>query len=211
MTTRASIAYDNGHGSLDHRLIEEQHLPPHIRTTDQLADFVRSRGRGQDQDQDDSANDRSSISSSHYSTGSSTFISSADSTARYTTFSVPPNPYDELPRPGTSQSSYYAPPRPSAFPLHNGRVITSNPNPMIAGLGRRYVSTPVVRVLPGTTRKHPFQGYWVNRGTIRKVQETQTPESVNNSGKHKGRGKGKKTKSATEKYQYVETSGWYED
>ncbi len=202
-TSPASFAYDNGYGSLDHRLIEEQQIPPHIRTTDQLADFIRSRR------QDD--NDRSSISSSHYSTGGSTFISSADS-ARYTTFSVQANPY-ELPRPGSQRSRMapdsYVPPRPSVsymLPRPGPHITRVTSNPMIAGLSRRYVSSPVVRVLPGTTRKHPYQGYWVSRGTMRKVPEA---PDVNNCGKRKR--KGKKTKSAAEKGQYVETSGWYDD
>ncbi|KIW43437.1 hypothetical protein, variant [Exophiala oligosperma] len=182
-----SFTYDNGYGRIESQLIQEQHLPSNIKTTEQLVEFIRAR------DQD---NNRVSSASSHYST-ESTFVSSVTPNDSRS-YSIQGNPYEML-RPAPQNSrvapSSFASPRPGP---QASRVVS---NPLLTGFSRRYVSAPVLRVLPGTTRKHEYQGYWLAKGTMRRLEILKTK-----TGKHKER----KTKSVGQDH-YAETSGWYDD
>ncbi|KIV82130.1 hypothetical protein PV11_04259 [Exophiala sideris] len=123
----------------------------------------------------------SSVSSSHYSTESTCYSPARPEAHRV--FSVQSNPYT-LPRPDS----------------HTVRAVS---NPMIAGISRRYVSAPVVRVLPGATKKNEHQGYWMRKGTMRRLPVEGGKDSKVWWKKAKG--------DAEEERKYVETSGWYDD
>lgn len=125
--------------------------------------------------------DSSSGSSSHYSTNSSVYSQAQPYAPR--TFSVQSNPY-HLPRPAS----------------HSVRAMT---NPMVTGISRRYVVQPVVHMLPGATKKHEFEGYWLRRGTLRQV----SGEGGKNRKDRRQKAKGE----AEQDRSYVETSGWYDD
>ncbi|KAL6252324.1 hypothetical protein RBB50_000042 [Rhinocladiella similis] len=182
-----SFTYDNGYGRIESQLVQEQHLPSNIKTTAQLVEFIRSRNQG---------NNRASSSSSHYST-ESTFVSSiTPSDSRI--YGAQGNPYELLrraPHDSRMPPSSFISLRPDS---QASRVVS---NPLMTGFSRRYVSAPVLRVLPGTNRKHEYQGYWLTKGTMRRLEALKTT-----TGQHKER----KTKSLGRDH-HTETSGWYDD
>ncbi|KAI1625552.1 hypothetical protein EDD37DRAFT_308367 [Exophiala viscosa] len=123
----------------------------------------------------------SSASSSHYSTESNCYSPAQPQAQRV--FSVQTNPYT-LPRP-------------------DSHTVRAGSDPMMAGIGRRYLSAPVRRVLPGATKRNEHQGYWMRRGTMRRLP-------VEGGKDHKVWWKKAKVE-AEEERRYVETSGWYDD
>ncbi|KAJ4510723.1 hypothetical protein HRR81_004005 [Exophiala dermatitidis] len=171
--TTASFVYDNGTGRLDPRLVQEQGLPSCVKTTDQLAAYLRLHGHAE----------WSPVSSSHYSTD----------------FTVPSRSHSlhhtkqSLRGPPTNITPSYA---------YYGGVSS---NALIAGLSRRFVAPTIVHTLPGTTRKHEKEGYWLARGTLRRVPAERSSRT--------GKGRWKKSKEAAidSGKKFVETSGWYDD
>ncbi|OAP65385.1 hypothetical protein AYL99_01357 [Fonsecaea erecta] len=162
--TPASFSYDNGTGRLHASLVREQGLPPHVRTTEQLADFIKSR-----QGALSNAPPSSSIlrvpqtPSCHYSSSATR------------TFYHPPS----------STGSYE-------------RIR------FVAGIRHRYGGAPPVsRILPGATRAHKYEGFWLRRGTTRKADAERQQK--------RGGSKKSSSSSFSNKDNHVETSGWYDD
>lgn len=168
--TLASLSYDNGTGRLDPQLIEDQGFPHQVKTTAQLADFIRSRS--QDEPFPDS-------SSSRYSTDSQLPVIFPPRES-----SLPSKSFDLQ-----SQISHHT----AKMPF----------NPTVVGMRNRYGNVrPVVRILPGTQRKHQYEGYWLRRNTMRKE-----PVEV----EEKSRIHWWSKKETVTQDSYVETSGWYDD
>ncbi|KIW11547.1 hypothetical protein PV08_10848 [Exophiala spinifera] len=180
-----SFTYDNGYGRVESQLLQEHHLPSNIKTTDQLVEFIRSRDR-----------DNNHTSSSSRCSSESTFVSNIAPSDAWT-YNAPGNSDDVL-RPASQDSrippSPFISPRPGRL---TSRVVS---NLLTTGFSRRYVSAPDLRVLPGATRKHNYQGYWLKKGTMRTLESPKTKA---------GKLKESKTKSVGRE-RYVETSGWYD-
>ncbi|KIW89361.1 uncharacterized protein Z519_10215 [Cladophialophora bantiana CBS 173.52] len=195
----ASICYDNGTGRLHDSFVQQQGLPPHVRTTEQLAEFIRNRSHSDAYRDEAGGNPFSSAplsplpcsrvwSSSHYSTDSSP----AGAGAASPFYRQASDAYERL-RPATATASVYsgtatATTKGAAHPV------------VVAGIRHRYVARPaVVRVLPGSTRAHEYQGFWLARGTMRKT-EAETKGSTK-SWRRKKEGKDK----------HAQSSSWFDD
>ncbi|KIX00987.1 uncharacterized protein Z518_10053 [Rhinocladiella mackenziei CBS 650.93] len=172
--TPASFVYDNGTGRLDPGLVRDQGLPPHVKTTEQFATFIKSRN---------SRGDRSPVSSSHYSMDSPVSA-------------IPP--YRSIHRPNIVQSGSFEFSRPSR---HNART---EQNSTMFGARRKYDARPVFCILPGTTRKHKYEGFWLGRATMRKIPTEAVKDRKRWVGKQREGGN-------NENKDVVETSGWYDD
>lgn len=80
---------------------------------------------------------------------------------------------------------------------------------MIRGLRGLYTARAVSHVLPGATRRNPYAGSYLHRGTLRDIPG----ETAESSGWWR-RKKKKTTKEAADtlaEVSNVETSGWYSD
>ena len=158
--TFAKISYDNGTGYLDPRLIQQKGLPPSIKTTDQLAEYLRRRNQGQKR------------------------APSPGSSSQHSQSTGPPSERLGVPQPLRTRN--YAVRGPSGSTTASGHR-------------GRYEASVVARVLPGTTRKHPYEGFWLSRGTVKKPERNL-----------KWRRKvAAVERPATAAGAYVETSGWY--
>jgi len=172
---QCSVFFDNGTGRIDPNLAIEQGLPPSVQTTDELAEYIKARTHER------------SYAYSRPQTSASQYLYRPDSHAT------------SLHRSDSGHGSFaYEPPRSRAYT--NSRA---NALPSVAGLRNKYATKPIARVLPGTTRKHKYEGFWLARGTMRK-----TEADLDN------RKKWKKAKDArpptASSGTYVETSGWYD-
>ncbi|OAG34736.1 hypothetical protein AYO21_11084 [Fonsecaea monophora] len=169
----ASIYYDNGTGVLHANFVRDQSLPPHVRTTAQLAEFIRTR-----EDSSSGLEDRGVAPppASFFSTSSSSCYSSHSSSSSSSSNSNPPSPSQS-----TGPMYHHAPVSRS----HERIRVTAAAAAAAAGILMRHhhVARPTVRVrvLPGATRTHRYQGFWLRRGTMRKTNNSETE-----SGKEKG-------------------------
>ncbi|EXJ73632.1 uncharacterized protein A1O5_03394 [Cladophialophora psammophila CBS 110553] len=193
--TSVSICYDNGTGRLHDSFVQQQDLPPHVRTTEQLAEFIRNRSHSDEYRDEAGGNPFSSSppspfpcsrvwSSSHYSTDSTP----AGAGAASPFYRHASDAYERL-RPATASSgTSTTTTKAAAHPV------------VVAGVRHRYVAQPaVVRVLPGSTRAHAYQGFWLGRGTMRKT-EAETKGSTK-SWRAKKEGKDK----------HAASSSWFDD
>ncbi|KIY03115.1 uncharacterized protein Z520_01582 [Fonsecaea multimorphosa CBS 102226] len=149
--TPASICYDNGTGRLHASLVQERGLPPYVQTTEQLAAFIKSQSRGQQQQhRDDQLSGSPNAPPSSFSpVGRSASVYS--SSARGTFYHHSSGSYERLLRP--------APVAAVADPF------------MVAAMRHRYGARPAVaRILPGATRTHEYQGFWLRRGTTHRTE-----------------------------------------
>jgi len=178
-----SFVYDNGTGKLDSSFIHDQGLPAHVRTTDQLADFIRWRSQ---------VNTSSPVSPSIYSTRSSAFVSRSDSRDHGRASSVRQSASNNLPRP-------------HAHPHPRDMGAMRAADPMIAGLGRRFAAKPVTCVLPGAVRRNQYEGFWLRRGTMRDL-----PAEAEATNRRRWWKKPKEAEVKTDG-RFVDSSGWYDD
>ncbi|EXJ60278.1 hypothetical protein A1O7_04430 [Cladophialophora yegresii CBS 114405] len=165
-TPLLECSYDNGTGRLDPRLAREQGLPATIQTTDQLADFIKTRYQEQ------------------------TYSWSPSLASQYSY--VPDSPATGLYRRASRRGS-----RPS---FQSTRTTS---NPIVAGLRNKYATPPVDCVLPGATRRHKYEGFWLARGTMRKTE-------ADMKDRNKRWKKAREERPASSNGPYVETSGWYD-
>lgn len=197
--------YDNGTGALDPQLIRENQLPSHVKTAKELYDYQKLRNSQQvnqskphHSGQVSSVYSGSSSYSERYSLASSyrpIRDSSVRSHAQAQSF--------DMPRP-------LEPRRPAAMsfelPRPQGHKTPTPANPMIRGLRNVYTIRAISHVLPGATRKNPYEGHYLHRGTLREIP-----------GETAKRGWWRKKKSKKEiantpvEASNVETSGWYSD
>lgn len=199
-----SPIYDNGTGELDPQLIRDNRLPSHVKTTKDLYEYQKSR-RSQQVSQ--SGSYRSGDGGSMYSASS---YSDRDSVASYTPGRNPTG------RPATVTQSFDMPrplnirkPEPVSFETPRPEVHMTPAKPMVRGLRSLYTARAVSHVLPGATRKSPYEGHYLHRGTLRGIPG-ETAES---------RGWWRRKKKATKEAaagtpteaSNVETSGWYSD
>ncbi|KAH0845781.1 hypothetical protein FOPE_12166 [Fonsecaea pedrosoi] len=166
----ASIYYDNGTGVLHADFVRDQSLPPHVRTTAQLAEFIRTREDSSSGLEDGGA---APPPASFFSTSSSSCYSSHSSSS--SSNSNPPSPSQS-----TGPMYHHAP-----VSRSHERIRVTAAAAAAAGILMRHhhVARPTVRVrvLPGATRTHRYQGFWLRRGTMRKTNNSETE-----SGKEKG-------------------------
>ncbi len=148
LSSPPSLEYDNGTGTLGPSFIHDQGWAAHVRTTEQIADFIRWRNQ---------VDTTTPTSPSIYSTHSS-FEFPSDAHYQHRTSNVRQIASNNLPR-----QHARAPPHPH----HMGATHT---DPMSAGIGRRYRGVkPVTAVLPGATRQNQYEGFRLSRGTMRNV------------------------------------------
>jgi hypothetical protein len=152
--------------------VREQGLPASVKTTDDLADFIRNRRLSQ-------AHPSSPTAASRYSY---TIDSAATGLSRRASGRA-------------SLSSRH--PRPSF------QSTRTTPHPFVAGLRNKYATPPVAHVLPGATRQHKYEGFWLARGTMRKTEADMKARS-------KWWKKTKEERPSSTTGPYVETSGWYD-
>lgn len=180
--TPASFTYDNGTGILDPRLVRENDLPSDVRTAAQLAHFIKYRRPRKGEPEPANL--------------------SPTACSRYSyTITCPPSPAG----PRRSSSTRVSAPREASRRPTRTYVIKAGANPaIVSGLRTKYAGAPVGRILPGSTRKHEHQGFWLRRRTMRKVDADQKDRK-------KGRAKSeqKRPTTADGPAPYVETSGWY--
>ncbi|KIW68943.1 hypothetical protein PV04_04854 [Phialophora macrospora] len=164
--------YDNGTGLLDPRLVREQGLPASVKTTDDLANFIRNRRPSQ------------------------TYPASPTAASRYSYIidSAATGPYRSAPARASLSSQR---PRPS---FQSTRATS---NPFVAGLRNKYATPAVAYVLPGATRQHKYEGFWLAHGTMRKTE-------ADMKDRKKWWKKAKEERPSSSNAPYVETSGWYD-
>lgn len=185
-------SYDNGTGALEPQFICENRLPSHVKTARDLYAYQKLRNS---QQLSSSAIRNSGQAGSLYSESS---YSGRDSYGSYTSgsgLSSTQTRSCEISRPlnarGPAAKSVELP-RPQA-----------HTDPMIRGLRGLYAIRAVPHVLPGATRKTPYQGHWLHRGTLREIPE----EKAGKGGWWKKKSKSRKEAADSN----VETSGWYSD
>ncbi|OAL22171.1 hypothetical protein AYO20_11212 [Fonsecaea nubica] len=170
----ASIYYDNGTGVLHANFVRDQSLPPHVRTTAQLAEFIRTRKDSSSGLEEGGA---APPPASFFSTSSSSCYSSHSSSSSSSSNSNPPSPSQS-----TGPMYHHAPASRSCERI---RVTAA----AAAGILMRYhhVARPIVRVrvLPGATRTHRYQGFWLRRGTMRKSNNAETESGKKEKGEKK--------------------------
>ncbi|KIW75260.1 hypothetical protein Z517_12034 [Fonsecaea pedrosoi CBS 271.37] len=166
----ASIYYDNGTGVLHANFVRDQGLPPHVRTTAQLAEFIRMREDSSNGLEDGGA----APPASFFSTSSSSCYSSHSSSS--SSNSNPPSPSQS-----TGPMYHHGP----ASRSHE-RIRVTAAAAAAAGILIRHhhVARPIVRVrvLPGATRTYRYQGFWLRRGTMRKTNNSETESGKKEKG-----------------------------
>lgn len=199
-TTFDSPRYDNGTGTLDPQFIRDNALPSHVKTAKDLYSYQKLRNS---QQLGQPALRRSGLANSLYSESS---YSERDSFNSYSSgagrSSVQTRSFD-IPRSLNARGAAVS------FDIPRPQVYTTPANPMVRGLRGLYTVRAISHVLPGATRKTPYEGHWLHRGTLREIPG----ENGGKSGWWK-KNKKRSTKEAAVPQgdaNNVETSGWYSD
>ncbi|KAK5049563.1 hypothetical protein LTR84_004492 [Exophiala bonariae] len=185
-----SPSYDNGTGALDPQFIRENRLPSHVKTARDL--YAYQKQRDAQQLLSPSAAIRNFGQAGSLYSESSYF--ERDSYNSYSSWS--------------GRSSAQGQSCEISRPLNvRGPAVKSlvHADPMVRGLRGLYAMRAFPRVLPGARRVTPYEGYWLHRGTLRKIP-----------GEKAGKGvwwkkKQQKTPAKEATNSSVETSGWYSD
>lgn len=200
-TTLDSPTYDNGTGALDPQFVRDNALPAHVKTAKDLYAYQKMRNS---QQLGQSAFRHSGQAGSLYSESS---YSERDSFNSYSSgagrSSVQARSFD-ISRPLNVRG-----PAAMSFEIPRPQVYAAPVNPMVRGLSGLYSVRAISHILPRATRKTPYEGHWLHRGTLREIPG----ENGGKSGWWK-KNKKKSTKEAAypaRDASSVETSGWYSD
>ena len=203
----ASPTYDNGTGLIDPRLVNEHGMPASVKT---VAEFVRRNSQRQTRVAAQTAETQSSSRTAESRASSRTAVSSntaassrmaairASTRTAGSTYSYTIDSTGVYRRESGYASNSPFPPRVSS--LHQRAY---KPAP-VSGASKRYETPATERVLPGTTRKHAFEGHWLARLTLKKPKiALKTPSRWSSK-------KPKQERPPPSTGPYVETSGWYD-
>jgi hypothetical protein len=202
----ASFRYDNGTGRLDPALIREQNLPPWVQTTDQLAEFIKAQ---QQEKEERSSTYSRQQSSRRPPTATSQHTRPPTAVSQHSQHSYVSG-HTTL---GRSDSGYSARSAHNASFRYNTRA---QHVPAVPGIRSKYAVQPIARILPGTTRKHKYEGFWLARGTVRKTGSDKLARKQSIKSTHARQESKASTSYPPSAYRgpreaYRETSGWYDD